>query len=660
MSAARVARTAIALAVVGGAIAGGALGISGTDTITTVAGSSQGFSGDGGPATQARLDAPIGVALDAQGRILIADFANQRVRRVGTNGVITTIAGIGGTGGFSGDGGPATAAALNLPFDVAADAAGNVYVSDQNNHRVRKISPSGIISTIAGNGNAAFSGDGGPSTAAEVSFPNGLDVGPDGSVYLADLANNRIRRIAPNGIITTVAGNGTAGFSGDGGPATQAQLQFPVEVAVGADGATLLIADQTNHRVRRVAPNGIITSIAGTGTAGFLGDGGPATAARISQPLGIEQDAAGNVYVSDSGSQRVRKIDAAGVIRTVAGNGTATPLGEGGEAQAAAVGPRSLVVDPLGNLLIADAQNHRIRKVLNLAPVASFAAFPASGPAPLGVAFDGSASSDPNGAIISHSWDFGDGTTGSGAKVGHTYGAPGAYAVKLTVRDDSGAVASSSKTVTAGPPGTATAGLALTGASFDVRWRASRLRRGRLVIAGGTARAASLRVQLRLRGKVVLTRRFRATTAGPFVRRLPLPARLLPGAYVVRISEAGGGAGRLPTQERRATLAPPREGVVARAFVSTKIGGRSLARIAGRPSIIFAHFAFAARPKKGERLSVSWFQPGVRRPVAVDRKPISPLVIAFVKSRGPLPTGRWRAELRYGGKLVATALVRLV
>ena len=191
MSAARVARTAIALAVVGGAITGGALGISGTDTITTVAGSSQGFSGDGGPATQARLDAPIGVALDAQGRILIADFANQRVRRVGTNGVITTIAGIGGTGGFSGDGGPATAAALNLPFDVAADAAGNVYVSDQNNHRVRKISPSGIISTIAGNGNAAFSGDGGPSTAAEVSFPNGLDVGPDGSVYLADLEIGR-------------------------------------------------------------------------------------------------------------------------------------------------------------------------------------------------------------------------------------------------------------------------------------------------------------------------------------------------------------------------------------------------------------------------------------------------------------------------------------
>jgi sugar lactone lactonase YvrE len=639
----RAALIAIAsLAGLGGALVAAALGVSGIDTITTVAGSSQGFSGDGGQATQAQLSAPLGVALDAQGRILIADFANHRVRRVGTNGVITTIAG-NGTQGFSGDGGPAIAAQLNAPYDVAADAAGNVYINDQNNFRIRKVSPAGIITTLA-----------------NVGLPQGIDVDPAGNVFVVDQPPSTILRITPGGTVTTVAGNGTAGFSGDGGPATQAQLQFPAEVAVGADGATLFIADQSNHRVRRVAPNGIITTVAGTGTAGFLGDGGPATLARINQPVGVEQDAAGNVYVSDSGSQRVRRIDAAGVIRTVAGNGGTTPLGEGGEAQAAAVGPRSLVVDPLGSLLIADAQNHRIRKVLNVAPVASFAAFPVSGPAPLGVAFDGSASSDPNGAIISHSWDFGDGTTGSGAKVSHTFGAPGSYTVKLTVRDDSGAVASSSKTVTAGAPGTAAASLALTGASFDVRWRASRLRRGRLVIAGGTPRPASLRVQLLRRGRVVLTRRFRATVAGPFVRRLSLPGRLLPGTYVVRLSEVRSGPGRLPTQERRATLAPPVEGVVARAFVSTKIGGRSLVRIVGRPSIIFAHFAFAARPKKGQRLTVSWFPQGVRRPVAVDRKPISSLVIAFVKSRSPLPRVRWRAELRYGGKLVATARVRLV
>jgi hypothetical protein len=209
------------------------------------------------------------------------------------------------------------------------------------------------------------------------------------------------------------------------------------------------------------------------------------------------------------------------------------------------------------------------------------------------------------------------------------------------------------------PGGPAVSPLVLSDASFVARWRASRLRPGRLVLAGGVARPAVLRVQLRRGRKVVLTRNVRQGTPGLFVRRLGLPAKFLPGRYVVRVFEPGRGPGRLPRQERRATLKPPREGVVARAFVSTKIGGRLMNRIRERRSIMFAHFSFAARPKKGQRLTVSWYAPGRRRPVAVDRKAIRPQVIAFIKSGQPLARGRWRAELRYGGKPVATARVRV-
>jgi sugar lactone lactonase YvrE len=623
-------------AVAAAALAATALAITGTDTITTFAGNGTAAStGDNGPATQAALNAPFGVAFDNQGRLLIAEFAGARVRRVAANGVITTIAG-NGTQGFSGDNGPATQAQLNAPYDVAGDSAGNVYIDDQNNNRIRKVNPAGIITTFA-----------------QVPLPQGIDVDPAGNVYVVEQAASRILRFPPTGGAgTVVAGTGTPGYSGDNGPATQAQLQFPAEVAVGIDGRTLFIADQSNHRIRRVDPNGIITTIAGTGTAGFTGDNGPATLARINMPVGVEQDAAGNVYISDAQNRRVRKVNAAGVITTVAGNGAATPLGDGGEARAAAVGPRSLVVDAAGNLLIGDVQNNRVRRVLNVAPVASLAAFPPSGPVPLTVAFDGSGSKDPNGTIISHSWDFGDGTGATGAKVSHTYGTPGSFVVRLTVRDDSGATATATKTVTPGGP--AVSPLVLTDASFVARWRASRLRPGTLVLAGGVARAANLRVQLRRGGKAVLTRTFRRRAPGLFVQRVRLPAKFLPGRYLVRLS--GGG---LPTQERRAVLKPPTEGVVARAFISTKIGGRVLTRIRERRTIIFAHFAFAARPKKGQRLTVSWFPPGARRPVAVDRKAIRSTVIAFISSGSPLARGRWRAELRYGGKPVATARVRL-
>jgi PKD repeat protein len=618
--------------------------VSGTDTISTIAGNgTKGFSGDNGQATAAQLNAPLGVAIDPLGRTLIADFANQRVRRVATNGVITTMAGNPGTppqGGFSGDNGPATAAQLNLPYDVVADGAGNVFINDQNNNRIRKVAPNGTITTFA-----------------MVTLPQGLDVDPAGNLFVVQQPTSTILRITPTGAITTVAGNGSAGFSGDNGPAPMAQLQFPKEVAVGADGASLLIADFSNNRVRQVAPNGIITTIAGTGTAGFNGDDIPAVQAQLDRPVGVEQDAAGNVYISDSGNRRVRKVSPNGIITTVAGNGTATPLGDGGQARQAAVGPNSLYVDGQGSLLIGDSLFDNVRKVTNLVPSAALAAFPTSGGVPLTVAFDGSGSTDPNGTIISHSWDFGDGTSGSGARVSHTYGAAGSFTARLTVRDDSGATATRTQAIAVGgappPP------LQLTGAQFSVRWRASRLRPGRLVLTGGVARQARLRVQLRRGKKVVLNRVF-SRAAGPFVQRVRLPARLLPGSYLVRLLDATrGNAARLPTRELRAKLKPPREGVVANAFISTKIGGRPLRRIRETRTIIFAHFPFVARPKRGQRLTVSWFPPGSRRPVATDRKASRPTIVAFITNGRPLPRGRWRAQLRYGGKLVATASTRL-
>jgi hypothetical protein len=237
--------------------------------------------------------------------------------------------------------------------------------------------------------------------------------------------------------------------------------------------------------------------------------------------------------------------------------------------------------------------------------------------------------------------------------------APGTAQVSV-VTSPVGGGTSGALNFTVSPPSAGPA-LVVTRARLEPRWSASRLR-GRLVLAVTTGRPALLEASVLRRsgkGKAFVTRRFRLTRAGSFTRRLTLIPKLLPGRYLVRVREVGGGAVPLPTAQRATTLTGPPEGVVGRAFISTKIGGRALSRIVGRPSIIFAHFAFAARPKPGKRLTVHWFAPGSGRAVAVDRKPIRPLVIAFIKSGGPLPTGAWRAELRYGGTLVATATTRL-
>jgi sugar lactone lactonase YvrE len=335
----------------------------GTDgVITTFAGSGQrGFIGDGGAATQAMMKAPHGLAVDLNGNLLIVDYGNNEIRRVDAKGIITRIAG--STVGAGPDGGAAITAGLAHPRSVAVDAKGNFYISDFNNNCVWKVSPQGIITTLAGTRVPGFSGDGGSAAAAQLSGPHGITADAAGNVYIADSKNNRVRRVGSDGIIVTVAGNGQLGAAGDGGPATVAVVGPPSAVAL--DGAgNLYISQQTTHTIRRVSPSGIITTIAGTGTAGYSGDGGPATQAQMRSPIGIASDSAGNLYIAEQPNNIIRKVSAAGIITTVAGNGTQGFGGDGGPATNASLdGPFGVAVDRAGNIYLTDSRNDRIRWV---------------------------------------------------------------------------------------------------------------------------------------------------------------------------------------------------------------------------------------------------------------------------------------------------------
>ena len=276
-------------------------------TISSFAGTGEpGFSGDGGPASAARLDFPTGVAVDGEGNVYIADSGNRRIRRVDLAGTISSFAGT-GEPGFSGDGGPASAARLGNPWNVAVDGEGNVYIADSGNRRIRRVDLAGTISSFAGTGEPGFSGDGGPASAARLGNPWNVAVDGEGNVYIADSGNRRIRRVDLAGTISSFAGIGEPGFSGDGGPASAARLGYPEGIAV--DGAgNVYIADSSNRRIRRVDLAGTISSFAGTGEPGFSGDGGPASAARLNFPTGIAVDGAGNVYIADRPDHRVRKL----------------------------------------------------------------------------------------------------------------------------------------------------------------------------------------------------------------------------------------------------------------------------------------------------------------------------------------------------------------
>jgi len=365
--------------------------VSGASIITTVAGDGmQGFSGDGGPATLAEVEIGVsGLVTDGEGNLFIADSNNSIIRKVSPSGIITAFAGIGDHIGYSGDGGPATSATLSGPQGMALDASGNLFIAEATNGVIRKVSPSGIITTVAGIGNhLGFSGDSGPATSAMLNKPYGVAVDASGNVFIADSTNNRIRKVSPSGIISTVAGNGKQSYSGDGGPATSAELNFPTAVAVDISG-NLLIADYSNSRIRKVAPNGIITTAAGSGdpgiffgNAGFSGDGGPATSATISIPGSVAVDSSGNFFIADTYNNRIRKVSASGIISTVAGSGVIIDVlsadngyndccqanlgtGDGGPATSATLDhPFGVAVDASGNIFIADSYDFRVREVL--------------------------------------------------------------------------------------------------------------------------------------------------------------------------------------------------------------------------------------------------------------------------------------------------------
>jgi uncharacterized protein (TIGR03437 family) len=331
-----------------------------TGIISTVVGNGNlGFSGDGGAATSAMMHLDTGLAIDSSGNLYIADSLNNRVRKV-TGTTISTIAGS-GVFSYSGDGGPATAAQLNAPEAVAVDASGNIYIADTANNVVRQISPKGVIGTIAGNGTAGFGGDGGAATSAQLSAPQGVAVDASGNVFVSDTANARVRKIS-GGTITTVAGSGTQGYTGDGAAATSAQLNTPVGLAVDKSG-NLYIADVDNSVIRKVSTGGIITTVAGNGSQGYSGDTGPANGATLNGPEGVAVDASGNLYITDTLNGVIRAVNASGTISTIAGNGIDGYSGDGGPATSAEFGsPVGIVVDSAGNLYIADS-GARIRKV---------------------------------------------------------------------------------------------------------------------------------------------------------------------------------------------------------------------------------------------------------------------------------------------------------
>jgi len=324
---------------------------------------SQGYSGDSGPALQARLNYPTALAFDSARNLFIADWNNHAIRRVDPNGKIVTVAGK-GTLGYSGDGGPATAAELNNPNSVAIDAYGNLFISDWGNNVVRKVDTNGIITTFAGTGLTGYSGDGGSATAAWFYYPLGLAVDSSGNVYISDSNNSVVRKVNTNGIISTYAGNHAPGYSGDGGPATSAQLSTPGGLIFDPVG-NLLICDSNNGVIRKVDSQGKITTVVGNGISGFAGDGGAAGSAELNAPGEMVLDALGNLFIADTGNQRIRRVSPLGIVTTVAGNGTQGFSGDNDWATSAQLNtPTGVATDASGNLYIADQQNSAVRKVV--------------------------------------------------------------------------------------------------------------------------------------------------------------------------------------------------------------------------------------------------------------------------------------------------------
>ncbi len=327
--------------------------------ITTVAGGGTGGLGDGGPAIDGDLYEPYSTANDATGNLYIADAGHNRIRMVNTSGIITTIAGT-GTGGYNGDNILATSAELKGPTGVAVDAAGNVYIADNYNNRIRKIDATGIITTVAGNGTMGYSGDGAAATAAALNLPHELAVTPAGIIYISDTWNNCVRKVDAAGIITTIAGNGTYGYNGDNIPATSAMLYRPYGLSIDAS-ENVYVADDGNHRIRKIKNTGIIITIAGNDTSGYNGDNQPATAAQLNDPFYATTDQFGNVYIADPGNFRIRMINTSGIINTIAGIGIDSCPDDGQDAISAKLAsPIAISIDSYNDIYITDFGCDRI------------------------------------------------------------------------------------------------------------------------------------------------------------------------------------------------------------------------------------------------------------------------------------------------------------
>ena len=322
-----------------------------------------GFRGDDGKATEAQLKIPAGLTFDKKGNLYIADRNNHRIRIVDTRGIITTVAG-NGTAGFSGDGGKATQAQLSLPSGVVVDDKGNIYISDRSNDRVRVVDNKGIITTFAGNGVDGYKGDLGPATQAQLSKPFGLALDKKGNLYIADRVSNRVRKVNPQGIITTVAGDGGFFFMGDNGPAYRASLAGPTGIVVDKNGI-LYIADRNNNRIRSVDTQGMIRTVAGTGQQDYNGEAEMARDTNLYLPFGVALDQDGKLLIIDRSHYRIRRINPrSGSIETVAGNGVKMFAGDGGPATGAKLSfPHGIAVDKKGNVIFSDKGHYRIRRI---------------------------------------------------------------------------------------------------------------------------------------------------------------------------------------------------------------------------------------------------------------------------------------------------------
>ncbi len=331
--------------------------------INTIAGNGTAvYGGDSGPATAAGFVQPWGIAVSPTGNKYISDFSDNRIRKVSTTGVISTLAGT-GTGGYSGDAGAAVSAKINSPRGLALDVAGNLYIADQNNHVIRRVTPSGIISTFAGTGVSGYTGDGGSALGARLSYPQAVAVDRNGNILITDL-NYVVRKVNSSGIISTIAGTaGISGYTGDGGAATAATFATPYGICTDTAG-NIYVADNGNHVIRRINSAGIISTYCGNGTPGYTGDGGAAIAAQLNYPMGVVADSAGNLYIGDESNNVVRHITRAGIISTLAGTGVSGYSGDRGMAILAKLSlPTGVSCDGQGNVYVVDHGNYVVRKI---------------------------------------------------------------------------------------------------------------------------------------------------------------------------------------------------------------------------------------------------------------------------------------------------------